>query len=94
MYEYVKRMRRTLHSMPELSDEEHRTSDFLFRELTSLGYEPKRIHTGLYVDVEGTLGKKTVALRCDMDGLPRFRGEKEYARVRARRAYGDSSRRG
>lgn len=70
MYEYVKRMRRTLHSMPELSDEEHRTSDFLFRELTSLGYEPKRIHTGLYVDVEGTLGKKTVALRCDMDGLP------------------------
>lgn len=70
LYEYVKHMRRALHAIPELSEEEYKTSEFLFKELVSLGYEPKRIHTGLYADIKGTRASKTVALRCDMDALP------------------------
>ena len=80
LYEYVKRMRRALHEVPELSDEEYLTSDFLLGELTALGYKPERIHTGLYVDVKGTKGERTVALRCDMDGLPiREKTGREFA---------------
>ena len=70
VYPYAVKTRRILHSMPELSDEEYKTSEFLYGELTSMGYKPVRIHTGMFVDVKGSEGKKTVALRCDFDALP------------------------
>ena len=61
--------RRDLHSHPELSYREHRTTDRLMTELEAVGLEPVRLRsTGCYVDI-GT-GELSVALRADIDALP------------------------
>lgn len=82
---YVCDVRRALHRIPELSDVEFKTSDFLYENLVSLGYAPVRIHTGMYADIAAASGKFSpkIALRCDMDALPitektdlEFRAEK------------------
>lgn len=62
-------VRRHIHSDPELSGEEYRTSAFIERELIRFGLTPRKAHTGLIADVKGT-GTKTVALRADFDALP------------------------
>ena len=61
--------RRDLHTHPELSYREHRTTDRLMSELEAVGLEPVRLRsTGCYVDI-GT-GELSVALRADIDALP------------------------
>lgn len=62
--------RRALHQIPELSDEEYKTSEYIFSRLTALGYCPVRIHTGMFVDIPGSVGKKRIAFRADFDALP------------------------
>ncbi|MEQ8398127.1 M20 aminoacylase family protein [Thalassobaculum sp.] len=65
--------RRDLHQHPELSYEEHWTSDFVAKQLESFGVE---VHRGLAVT--GVVGKlvgrsdsgKAIGLRADMDALP------------------------
>lgn len=62
-------LRRHLHSEPELSFHESKTSELAANKLDSLGYKIKRGvgKTG----VIGDIGKGTmVAIRADMDGLP------------------------
>lgn len=66
---YAVRVRRELHSMPELSSREFRTGEYIAERLTELGVAFRRAHTGLIADVAGGDGK-TVALRADFDGLP------------------------
>lgn len=61
--------RRDLHSHPELSYKEHRTTDRLMAELEAVGLEPLRLRsTGCYVDIGR--GEIAVALRADIDALP------------------------
>ena len=65
-------LRRDLHMHPELAFEEHRTSKIVAEELTRLGI---KVTTGVAgTGVVGTMtngtGRKVIAIRADMDGLP------------------------
>lgn len=65
-------IRRDLHAHPELSFNEHRTSDIVARELAAYGLE---VHRGLAgTGVVGVLRKgsrgRAIGLRADMDALP------------------------
>jgi len=65
--------RRHLHANPELSYQEYNTSKFVANRLKELGLNPKEgiAGTGIVVLIEGrNPGKKTIALRADMDALP------------------------
>ncbi|WP_411800976.1 amidohydrolase [Arthrobacter koreensis] len=61
--------RRDLHSHPELSHKEFRTTDRIVQTLEAAGLQPKRLeNTGAYVDIgDGPIG---LALRADIDALP------------------------
>jgi amidohydrolase len=65
-------LRRHLHANPELSYEEFDTAKFVATQLRSYGIDPKEVATtGIVALIEGNNpGKKTVALRADMDALP------------------------
>ncbi|MBN1340987.1 MAG: amidohydrolase [Bacteroidales bacterium] len=75
-------VRRHLHKFPELSFEEHNTSEFISAYLSELVIPHKRgiAKTGIVGLIEGRSGKgKVVALRADMDALPvREQNEVEY----------------
>jgi amidohydrolase len=62
--------RRSLHSVPELSRAERRTTELVARRLTAEGLEPRTLPggTGLVCDIGR--GPRCVALRADMDALP------------------------
>ncbi|PWJ55276.1 amidohydrolase [Dyadobacter jejuensis] len=65
--------RHHLHQNPELSFAEHKTAEFVARELKSYGLEPQEgvAGTGLVVLIEGrNPSSKIVGLRADMDALP------------------------
>ena len=66
--------RRHLHSFPELSRAEHKTTAFLAEQLTSLGLRPRTLPngTGLICDIgpETHHPQRTIALRADIDALP------------------------
>ncbi|MDX9911759.1 MAG: amidohydrolase [Phycisphaerales bacterium] len=76
----VTTIRRDLHTHPELSDAEHRTSALVERELRTLGLEVRAglaKGTGVIAHLPSTLGPAggaisdgAVALRADMDALP------------------------
>lgn len=65
-------LRRHLHAHPELSYQEFQTVKFVAEQLTSFGIESQPLATtGLIADIKGrNPGKKTIALRADMDALP------------------------
>ncbi len=63
-------LRRELHKSPELSGEEHKTSEFIENYLIKLGLTPKRLaKTGVvvYLDCDK---EETTLLRADIDALP------------------------
>lgn len=62
-------MRRHLHAHPELNFVEYKTSQYAAEKLTALGFSVRQIGgpTGLVADFGSG---KTIAIRCDMDGLP------------------------
>lgn len=65
--------RRHLHAHPELSYQEFETSKYVIDQLKSFGLNPTTgiAETGISALIEGkNPGKKTVALRADMDALP------------------------
>lgn len=66
-------LRRHLHANPELSYQEYNTVKFVAQTLRSFGIEPTEgiAATGLVAEIKGkNPGKKTIALRADMDALP------------------------
>lgn len=66
-------LRRHLHANPELSYQEYNTVKFVAQTLRSFGIEPTEgiATTGLVAEIKGkNPGKKTIALRADMDALP------------------------
>lgn len=69
-FSYLVNTRRTLHRMPELSEQEFRTSDFIAGELKRFGLKFRRIHTGIVCDVKGKDSSRKIALRADIDALP------------------------
>lgn len=65
--------RRHLHENPELSYEEHNTVRFVKEKLESFGISIREevATTGLIAEIQGrNPGKKSIALRADMDALP------------------------
>lgn len=65
--------RRHLHENPELSYQEYNTAKFVTGKLQSFGIRVKEgvATTGLIAEIEGkNPGKKSIALRADMDALP------------------------
>ncbi len=63
--------RRHLHEHPELSFQEHETTDFLERTLRGFGVDPvRKTETGLWFDIEGPRSGRTVLVRADIDALP------------------------
>lgn len=61
--------RRDLHSHPELSFREHRTTDRIVARLEAAGLSPKRLEgTGVVVDIGS--GPIATAVRGDIDALP------------------------
>lgn len=72
-FEEMVSIRRYLHAHPELSEREARTAEFICRKLDEYGisYRPKIGGNGIVGTIEGkNPGKRTVALRADMDALP------------------------
>lgn len=66
-------LRRHLHSNPELSFQEYKTAEFIEEKLKSFGIEKqeRKANTGIVALIEGkNPGKKTIALRGDIDALP------------------------
>ncbi|THF74261.1 M20 metallopeptidase family protein [Cohnella fermenti] len=63
--------RRYLHRHPELSFQEHRTSDWLANKLEAWGLEVRRgvAGTGIVARLVGGLPGRTIALRTDIDAL-------------------------
>lgn len=68
----IVRIRRHLHSYPELSFQEHKTSAFIKDQLNGMGIPWRAIAgTGIVAMVEGELASgNVIALRADIDALP------------------------
>lgn len=71
-FEDTLKIRRHIHSNPELSYHEFKTQEFVSNKLTEMGIpHSKMANTGLVGIIEGGLGgDQVVALRGDMDALP------------------------
>jgi hippurate hydrolase len=65
-------IRRDIHHNPELSFNEHRTSDLVAERLQSWGYQVERGigGTGVVGRLQVGEGTRTIGLRADMDALP------------------------
>lgn len=73
--------RRHFHMYPELSGQEYKTSAYIMEKLNEMGIpiDDRFSKPSLVAYFKGTEGKKTIALRADMDALPLYEeGEKEY----------------
>lgn len=65
-------LRRDIHQHPELSFDEHRTSDLVAERLAAWGYRVERGigGTGVVGQLKRGTGQRTLGLRADMDALP------------------------
>ena len=71
-WDYYRKVRHELHSMPELGYEEHRTADRICRELERCGipYERGIGGTGIVAWIDKGERGESIGLRADMDALP------------------------
>lgn len=70
---YLQKVRRSLHQIPELSNEEWKTSDYIKKELDSMGipYDEGVAGTGVVGYLRGNNPDgKVLLIRADMDALP------------------------
>lgn len=72
LFEEIITIRRQLHRNPELSFNEHLTSETIRGLLDQWGipYTYPHVSTGIVARIEGTFPGKRIALRSDMDALP------------------------
>ena len=75
-------IRRAVHRFPELSFQEHRTSDLVAAKLAQWGYAVERGlgGTGVVGQIRRGTGARHIGLRADMDALP-IHEESDYAWV-------------
>ncbi len=68
----LQQIRRDIHAHPELSYEEHRTSEIVAKKLTEWGIPVLRgmSITGVVGIIKNGDGKRAIGLRADMDALP------------------------
>ena len=71
LYEETVANRRYLHQNPEISMELPKTSAFIRKKLTEMGYTPQCCGGDGIVATVGRAGRKTILLRSEMDALPR-----------------------
>ena len=65
------KLRQDFHRWPELGNEEYQTSERIKTELANMGIDIERmLPTGIVGNLNKKEGKKTIALRADMDALP------------------------
>lgn len=70
LLEEIIRVRRYLHSIPEIGFNEFKTSKFIQEELDKLGFEVEKVaKTGVIGFRKGSSNKGAVAFRADMDAL-------------------------
>ena len=62
--------RRSLHAVPELARDEHRSTALVAARLAAAGLQPRRLSTGTGLVCDIGEGERCVALRADMDALP------------------------
>lgn len=76
-FSYGKSIRNYLHTYPELSNKEYKTSKFLQSELSNMGYDIIKIpdHNSFLALLDTKRKGKTIGLRSDMDALPIFEDE-------------------
>jgi hippurate hydrolase len=66
----LKSVRRDLHRIPEMGYEEHKTTDYLEKKLSGMGFTPYRmLDTGVVVFIDAG-SDETTAFRADIDALP------------------------
>lgn len=70
LYEETAANRRYLHQNPEIGMDLPKTSAFILKKLTEMGYTPRRCGGDGIVATVGKEGGKTILLRSDMDALP------------------------
>lgn len=69
-FDYMVQTRRYLHRNPEISFQEHDTTEYILHELKKLGVETHRpLETGCVGIIEGKKSDRVVALRADIDAL-------------------------
>lgn len=70
-YEYYKKIRQHLHSIPEIGFEETQTSQFICEQLEILNipYEKNIAKTGIIATIKCSNTQKSIAFRADMDAL-------------------------
>jgi len=69
LFKYTKKLRETIHSFPELSFNEYKTSGLIRFELEHLGIEYEQVlETGIIARIGK--GEECIALRADIDALP------------------------
>ena len=62
--------RRYLHQIPESAFEEYKTSEFIKKELTEMGYQVEQVaKTGVMAFRKGTGSQRPICFRADMDAL-------------------------
>lgn len=71
-YPIIKKIRRELHEIPELGNQEIETKAYIKKHFDHLShFEIEEVlETGLIASIRGTIPGDTIALRADMDGLP------------------------
>lgn len=71
-YPRIKKIRRELHEIPELGNQEIETKAYIRKHIDTLShFEIEEVlETGLIASIKGIIPGDTIALRADMDGLP------------------------
>ena len=71
-YPKIKKIRRELHEIPELGNQEIETKAYIKKHIDRLShFEIEEVlETGLIASIRGIIPGDTIALRADMDGLP------------------------
>lgn len=71
-YPRIKKIRRELHEIPELGNQEIKTKAYIRKHIDTLSHFviEEVLETGLIASIRGIIPGDTIALRADMDGLP------------------------
>ncbi|MCM3568579.1 M20 family metallopeptidase [Neobacillus mesonae] len=81
LIDWTIQQRRHFHMHPELSGQEFKTAAYVKEKLAEFGIpvDPRFSEPNVVAYFKGTEGKKTIALRADMDALPLYEeGDKPY----------------